>query len=751
MRTRVGLLARTTGTLLVVAVLAGAFSGVPAGAQEGPDPLIADSLAALSQLVSPENCDRRDAADGNVDNGIQMLYVFCDDGLPASGGGEGGIPVPVKYHATESGNDWTGLPLPASVEEVAQAAEDDLRPDGDNRITLDVDISLPPSGASVLFPEEEPVGVPLSGQPVIVFMHGCCGGNKTSWEANSIDGTNELWHHSNAWFAARGYVVITYTARGFRNSNDQGSTGTTQLDSRRYEINDYQYLTGLLADHDAARRAEGTSPVFSVNPRKIGAVGGSYGGGFTWLALTDPTWRAPASRRRMKLAAAVPKYGWTDLVEALVPSGHYLDRTITGETKIAPTDSKKALSRSPLGVEKQSIVSGLYASGNLASGNHTTFPQYLHDVFARLQAGEPYDGDPTLEAIADTFLNDRSAYFQTQFWRAVSRGLKVPVFAAATWTDPLFPTIESLRFYNKLKRVSPRYPIAMYLGDYQHFVANKPKEWGDLCGADNHVCTIDDFKSPSGALNLNRARTRKRIGINTRINRFLDHFLRGRGDRPVMNVTSTTTICAANATEKYKVDEPGIEYRAGTWRALSGAKPIRLGWGGGGALNTTTSTAALDQHADQSDPVVRDRQADKCFSTTQTNPGPGVVQVISEEIKKAFTMTGLPLVTTKHETAASDYWIAARMFDLDADGNMTMVTRGVCRVNLTTSEDKDCATFALFGNAWRFDKGHKVVLELSQADTPFLRRNNMPSTIAFPDIQLTIPRASSRFKNDFRG
>jgi predicted acyl esterase len=91
------------------------------------------------------------------------------------------------------------------------------------------------------------------------------------------------------------------------------------------------------------------------------------------------------------------------------------------------------------------------------------------------------------------------------------------------------------------------------------------------------------------------------------------------------------------------------------------------------------------------------------------------------------------------------------MFDLDADGNMTMVTRGVCRVNLTASEDEDCATFALFGNAWRFDKGHKVVLELSQSDTPFLRRHNMPSTIAFPDIQLTIPRASSRFKNDFRG
>lgn len=738
--------------LLIGAVgpLQGAVASGPSAEAQEPDPLVQASVEAMNSLISPDNCTRRDAADGDVENGIELLYVFCDDGVPPSGGGDKGIPVPAKYAATESGDDWSGLPAPATVEETAEAdAADDIQPEAENRITLDVDVTLPPSAASVLFPEEAPVGVPKSGQPVIVFMHGCCGGNKASWEAANIDGSNETWHHSNAWFAARGYVVINYTARGFRNSNNQGSTGTTQLDSRRYEINDYQYLTGLLPEVDAFRASSDQAPVFMINRKKIGAVGGSYGGGFGWLALTDPTWASPLSHKPMRLGAVVTKYGWTDLVEALVPGGHYKDRNNAGETVIAPTDPAKALSRSPIGVMKQSIVAGLYATGNAMNGNHTTFPAVVHNAITRLNAGEPYDGDPDIEALADEFLNERSAYFQQRFWARVSNGLKIPLFAAATWTDPLFPTMETLRFYNKLKQVSPKYPMTMYLGDYQHFTHNKPKEWGDLCGDDNHVCTVDDYRSASGALNLGKPAARKRVGVNSRMNKFLDFYLKGRGKRPAGNVSSTTQICPSNASEKYPFEEPGVEYRAPTWRALTGGKPQKFAWGGGGVALTTTSTMAVDGHAQEADPVLRQTQSDKCYTTTQKDPGPGVVHLESNQIKDPFTMTGLPLLKMKYETSATDYWIAARLFDLAPDGSMTLVTRGICRVNSTAS-DQRCDVFALFGNSWTFEKDHKVVVELSQADTPFGRRDNVPSTITFPDVAITLPTTKPSFNVDFR-
>ena len=80
-------------------------------------------------------------------------------------------------------------------------------------------------------------------------MHGCCGGSKTELEGTTIDpGGSENWHYNNAWFASRGYIVLTYTARGFVDAQNHGSTGETQLDSARYEINDYQHLAGQLAD-----------------------------------------------------------------------------------------------------------------------------------------------------------------------------------------------------------------------------------------------------------------------------------------------------------------------------------------------------------------------------------------------------------------------------------------------------------------------------------------------------------------------
>ena len=738
---------RLGGALVAVAVVATGLIG-GAAAQEA-DPLVADSVTALGGLVSAETCSVADAADADPAE-LELPYVFCDDGLPPAGGGEGAIPVPVAYHPAEPGVDWLGLPAPATVEEAAEAdTRDDLRPESENRISLDVDVTLPPStGAARVLGEAatfEPVARPKGGWPVLVFMHGCCGGNKTSWEATSIDAENEKWHHSNAWFASRGYVVINYTARGFRNADDRGSTGTTQLDSRRYEINDYQYLVGLLADHDAERRAAGEAPVFGINPRRIAAVGGSYGGGFAWLALTDPSWTSPLHGVALKLKAVVAKYGWTDLVEALVPSGHYFDRDpVSNKTAVAPIDPAQALSRAPLGVLKQSIVSGLYATGNLSNGNHTTFPSWLETAFTRLQQGEPYDGDATLEAAADTFLSDRSAYFQARFWKRVAKGLRVPLFSAATWTDPLFPTMEHMRFYNRLKKVAPDYPVTTYLGDYQHFAQNKPKEWSDLCGADHHVCALQDYRDSDGVLNLSKAPSRVRKGINSRMNAFLAYYLKGAGRRPAANVSATTTICPANATEDLPADEPGVEYRAGTWRDLTkGAKVV--GWSGGGI----TSSAALDAHGQESDPVARQGMGEFCVTHETPEPGPGVVVYESNELQEPITLLGPPRLTLEFTTSASEYWIAARLYDQDAEGARTLVTRGMCRFNADFPERK-CDVFELFGNAWTFAKGHRVVVEVSQADVPFLRRHNTPSTIEFLSANIRLPEADPARNVDFR-
>ena len=722
------------GALLFAALVPNALE--PNARAQVPDTLVPDSLVALDALVAPAKCRLIDAADGSTGAGERELpYRFCDDGLPQPGGGAGAIPVPVKYQdALDGSGDWEGLPAPASLEEaLVAAAEDDLQPEAGNRISLDVDVAIP---------TRKPAD---GGRPVIVLMHGCCGGNKTSWEATSIDADGERWHHSNAYWAARGYVVVTYTARGFRDANDRGSTGTTQLNSRSYEINDFQYLVGLIADHDRFLENTGEEPIFDINPGKVGVVGGSYGGGFAWLALTDPKWRSPSFAIPMRLAAAVPKYGWTDLLESLLPGGHYEDRDPrTGEPVVAPSKPATAISRKPLGVQKQSIVAGLYASGNLMTGNHTTFPQWLHDAFARLGAGEPYNGDPILEEVADSFIRDRSAYFQTNFWSGVRAGLKVPIFAVATWTDPLFPTMESVRFYNKLKSLRSEYPIQMYLGDYQHFVQNKDKEWGDLCGTAHRVCTVDDFRGEDGKINLSRAPKRVRRGINGRINQFLDHYLLGKA-KPTLNVAATTTVCPANESGKYPVDEPGIEYRAKSWRGLTPAR-LLFNFNSGGNVNSNQ----VDSRGTESDPVLRSQQADKCYTTTDTAAPPGVVQYTSPKIDIPFTMMGLPAVVLDYSTKASTYWVEGRLFDLAPNGVMTMVSRSSCRVDLPSSPQRGCAAFELSGNGWRFERNHRLVLELSSADTPYLRKSNEPSNLNVSSAILKIPIVPEAQLRDFR-
>ena len=723
-------------------MLAAGAIAVPGAAQEDPN-LVDISLSALDALVTlnAEHCGRHDAADGETQEDTELPFVLCDDGVVPEGGGDNGIPVPAAYHPDANGNDWSGLPRPGDPADVEAAdARFDLQPEADrpDRITLDVDISLPVGNP------------PKGGFPVIVFMHGCCGGNRKGWQAPDIGVAGERWHHSNAWFASRGYVVINYTARGFRDSSNQGSTGTTQLDSRRFEINDYQYLVGLLVDHDAQRRAAGERPILNVNPRKVAAVGGSYGGGFSWLAVTDPTWRSPKARIPIRLGAVAPRYGWTDLLEALVPNGRYLDRNPSSRrTAIMPTDPAKAVSRTPLGVMKHSIVSGLYATGNNESGNHTTFPDWIHDAMARLQVGDPYDGEPILEQAAEWLVEDRSAYYQQDFWRRVSNGLRVPIHASVTWADPLFTTMQSgIAFYNKLRSIAPKYPIQLYLGDYQHFTANKAKEWDDLCGNDHHICELADFRRADGSLNLNAAPSRVRVGINTRVARFLDHYLRGRGPVPPRNVSATTTICAANATEKLPADEPGIEYRAGTWRRLAPAD-VTFAWEGGGVATTTSSSSAVDNHATGSDPVFRQTQSDRCYTTSDPEAPPGVVQY-EDVVPASFTLMGLPQIRLVYETAATDYWIAARLFDKKPDGSMTLVTRGVCRVNTAVAPEVDCSTFELWGNGWRFEKGNSIVLEVSQADSPMFRLDNHPSSISYAEATLLLPVAPEPNRVDFR-
>jgi hypothetical protein len=626
-------------------------------------------------------------------------FQYCNDGnQPTSGripniGGVRGVRVPAKY------DGFDALP-PKSADAASEPGAD---PDG--FVSLDVDISIPTLPA------------PPGGYPLIAFMHGCCAGTKADWERGDFEGPREHWHNNNAWFASRGYVVINYTSRGFHMTSS-GSTGETQLDSRRYEINDFQYLAGLVAD----------DPFFNVNPQKVIPTGGSYGGGFSWLALTDPKWESPGGKA-MKLAAAAPRYGWTDIVYSLIPNGHQ------SQYPDALPAFDGSSTTSPFGIPKQSINSVLYGTGQFGA----TFPSSVDQSFLCLYAPEPFETAPQcqnpIQNILPEFISDRSAYYQNQWFARIATdpSYRVPIFNAATFTDPLFPPIENLRMSNRIQQTVPGYPIQQYFGDYEHFVQNKAKEWGDLCGADHHVCRFADY--PGGDVNATPAGL-YRTGVNTRMNDFLDHFAQPPGNpaepAPQYDVTAALQICPQNASAAFPADEPGPTFTGNSFFDLA---PYRLRVDVTGT-QTTTSDVEPNPHAAQADPIANAfGNGSRCPFTTQP-AGAGVAVYDSQTLAEQATMIGATKVTVDYAASTSQgVQLNARLYDVFPDGTQVMVDRGPYRVTSATGP----ATFELHGNGWRFEPGHKIRIELSQDDSAYLKTSEVVSTIAVNGVKLRIP------------
>ncbi|MGC5019924.1 alpha/beta fold hydrolase [Micromonospora sp. DT47] len=145
-------------------------------------------------------------------------------------------------------------------------------PAGDQPVELDTTLWLPEDASA-----DRKV-------PAVLLAHGF-GGTKDSVRADAED------------LVARGYAVLTWTARGFGRSG-----GEIHLDNPDYEIRDAQRLLDRLAARPEIRTDAAGDP-------RVGVVGGSYGGGLALLlAAQDP-----------RVDAIVPMITWNDLSRAFLP------------------------------------------------------------------------------------------------------------------------------------------------------------------------------------------------------------------------------------------------------------------------------------------------------------------------------------------------------------------------------------------------------------------------------------------------
>jgi predicted acyl esterase len=539
-------------------------------------------------------------------------------------------------------------------------------------IGLDTDLSFP-SGAS-------------SPLPSMLMLHGWSE-DKSKWEADSRAPGGDTYHWNNVWFAANGWVAVNYTARGFMESCGQFDpdpscgTGWTHLADRRFETRDSQVVLGLLIDAGIS------------DPTRVVATGGSYGGGQSWLLATSLPWKTPAGRGPVQLAAAVPLYPWTDLLASLAPNGRADDGI----------DQSRSHEH-PLGVAKESYIDGLYAAGRAeAQGRYNTVDvtdqgSALDADIAFVQAGEPYDTNPMAPGLIQAF-RQKSAYYADQYFDAIALGnvREVPVLSVQGWTDPLFPAVETLQMYRKLKSIDPAYPISMVFGDLGHSNAQNPDwEWRQ---------------------------------INDRANQFV-----------AAAVGKKTAGKAAAETMVFLTDCPAtIESRSpitGTWDRL--ARGTEVGTIPPGAVTTSPDPNATDGPA--TDPIVHSG----CLSAHAGSES-GVVGSWTVP-SSGFTLLGLPHVVAPYALAGGDAALALKLWDVAAEGTKTLVSRGAHRL-AQAGGDPATGTIdvKLFGNAWRFEPGHLIQLQLTQVDAPYLRMDNLASSIAYGEIRLVLPvRESTR-------
>jgi predicted acyl esterase len=556
----------------------------------------------------------------------------------------------------------------------------------DGSVKLDTTVTLPPTGDGPY--------------PVIVMLHGL-GGSRLSFESkfpgqtgydstkDTVAGTGGRYHYNNQWFASKGYAVMNYTVRGFEESacieKETQSTDANptlypdspaclpQLVSTSHEVKDTQYLIGRLID----RTLISTSDVrFKV--KKVGVTGVSYGGGHTWLLTRKNTWNSPKGTR-IKLAAAAPIIGWTDIVEALLPNG------VIHEGDMPPL-TVEARSQERLGVFKKSFADALYQLMGETTSEQNVRAGYLKTWFEEFSGPEPFDPAIASHAL-NSLLTKRSAYY------VPTGDYRTPTLTVQGFTDELFPAIQSLQMFNRLKAQDPAYPVKMYVGDWGH-----PRAEND---------------EPETAY------------INNLVGKWMGYYLKGAGTKPAAKAEARTAVCGP---------EIGDLYRANTWDELSDTlKVVSL------AGPSSLSSDAADPHADAIDPVNQFIDRSSC-RTTDTVVASGNAAAEDAPLAADFTMLGLPEVTLTANPSASDLYVAARIWDVSADeSTQTLVDRGVFRLGAAGDQ---LAHFRLNGNAYTFEAGHKIKIEFTANDAPAFKTSTTSGTVQISGVQVMIPQAA---------
>jgi predicted acyl esterase len=498
-------------------------------------------------------------------------------------------------------------------------------------------------------------------------------------DKGSFEGTSPAGGYNNVFYAQRGYAVVTYSARGFGRSCGKPDSRTSPGCDRGWvHLSDQRYESRDTQQLLGLLVDEGVAKASA-----LGVTGISYGGIQSHnLARLRDRIRLPDGRyARWRSPAGRPL-----AIKAAWPRWGTTDLTYALTPNGHLLDYRpfpQSASRKPVGVMKRSYVNGLYTLGTISGFIAPMGADPGADLTswrAVTDKGEPYGAD------ARGVARELSSYHSA----GGLSGVPAPLLVQNGWTDDLFPATEAARVYLEFGK-SKKATIAFQLGDLGH-----PR--GSNKG------NADAYFNRQGAA-------------------FFDAYLKGKGKPPRRNsVTAFTQTCPKEAPA-------GGPYRAKDWPSLS---RILLTSPGPRRAQVVTSDGGNPATGKALDQVLT---GDACVTVpAERASGTAIAQF---KVRAPFTVLGLPRVLATIRTSGSGAYLAARLWDVSG-GRQMLVSRGVYRL---ANDQRGKLAFQLFGNGWRFKRGHVVKLELLGRDPEYLRTSNESFTVKVSKLNLVLPTA----------
>jgi fermentation-respiration switch protein FrsA (DUF1100 family) len=494
-------------------------------------------------------------------------------------------------------------------------------------------------------------------------------------DKTSFEGSTAANGYNNVSFAQQGYAVVTYSARGFGRS-------CGRPDSRTSPGCDTGWIH--LADH--RYEARDTQHLLGLlvdqgvaKPGALGATGVSYGGIQSLnLARLRNRIRLPDGSFRLWTSPA----GTPLAIRAAYPRwpGSDMANALQPNGRFLDFRTPRpGQSIRPVGVMKKSYLDILYASGNATGFYAPKGGPFSSDITTWKELadrGEPIRAD--VLAVGREFTGFHS-------WAGLT-GPSAALLVQNGWTDDLFPATEALRVYRTFSAV-PGARISLQLGDLGHMRAM------------NNAAVDQAMQSQGRA--------------------FFGAYLKGEGTRPVHgSVLAYTQVCPATG--------PGRRFSAENWERLH-PKTFTLRHR---RAQRVTSRGGNPDTAKAIDPV---GSIGAC-ATVPAERAKGTA-VLQRHFRRSFTMLGMPIVQAQIRTKGRGGFIAARLWDVFR-GRQMLVSRGVYRLR---DNQRGQLLFQLFGNGWRFARGHTAKLELLGNDPNFLRTSNFKFSVTLSQAWADLP------------